>query len=320
MSHTYRLFALVLLVALVGACVGPDYEHVRLAEPQADTVRVPANGPYKLPLRVAVAAVISPVATLDAYGPLLEYLAAHLDRPVELIQRQTYAEINELVRSGQVDVAFVCGGAFVEGERDFGMELLVAPQVRGGTVYYSYLIVPRDSEAQTLADLRGKTLAFTDPLSNSGRLALEYRLFLMGETPDTFFRQITFTYSHDNSIRAVAGRLVDGAVVDSLVYDYTVARDPRFSNQTKVIERSPPYGTPPVVVHPHLNAQLKEDLRSVLLGMDKEEQGRAALRHLLVDRFVPIDYDAYAGIRNMALQVRHGESGGATSADWEQVR
>ena len=320
MQYSRCLFVATLLTVLLGACGRPRYEHVRLAEPQVATARGSGEGTYRLPLRVGVAAVISPAATLDAYGSLVEYLAEKLDRPVKLVQRRTYAEINELLRSGQIDVAFVCGGALVEGERDFGMELLVAPQVRGKTVYYAYLIVPRDSEANTLADLRGKTFAFTDPLSNSGRLALEYRLYLMKETPDTFFRQTTFTYSHDNSIRAVAEHLVDGAVVDSLVYDYTIARDPRFSAQTKVIERSPPYGIPPVVVHPHLNAQLKEALRAVLLNMDQDEQGKAALSHLLVDRFVLISPDAYANIRGMALQLRHGEAGNIVLGEWERVR
>jgi len=261
--------------------------------------------------------VISPAATLEAYGPLLDYLAARLDRPVQLLQRRTYAEINDLLRSGQADVAFVCGGAFVEGERDFGMELLAAPQVRGQTIYRSYLIVPRASDARTLADLRGKAVAFTDPLSNSGRLALEYRLWLMGERPDTFFGQTIFTYSHDNSIRAVADGVVDAAVVDSLVYDYTVARGPQFSSRTRVIERSPPYSVPPVVVHPHLNAQLKEEVRTTLLGMHGDEQGRTALAHLLVDRFVPIRPADYEAIRAMAAQLRHGEPGPAVNADWE---
>ncbi|OIO89629.1 MAG: hypothetical protein AUK03_14155 [Anaerolineae bacterium CG2_30_64_16] len=318
---TRDLIALVLLGALLlASCSPPAYPYVRLAEPQEAVTPAPAGNTLKLPLRLAVAAVVSPTATLEAYGPLADYLAARLRRPVKLIQRPTYAEINELLRSGQADVAFVCGGAFVEGERDFGMELLVAPVVRGQTVYRAYLIVPRVSEAASLADLRGKTLAFTDPLSNSGRLALEYRLSRMGESPDTFFHQTIYTYSHDNSIRAVADHLVDGAVVDSLIYDYTIARSPHFSTQTRVIEQSPPYGVPPVVVHPQLNAALKEELRRVFLEMSQDEQGKAALAHLLVDRFVPIGPEAYASIRGMAAQLRHGETGAAVSAEWEQIR
>jgi len=255
-------------------------------------------------LRVAIAAVISPRATLDAYKPLLDYLSRKLDRPVQLIQRNTYAEINELIRSGGADLAFVCGGAYVEGHRDFGMQLLVAPQVRGQTVYYSYIIVPRDSPAQSLADLRGQTFAFSDPLSNSGYLFPVYRLYQMGEAPATFFRSTLFTYSHDNSIKAVAEHLADGAAVDSLVYDYAVARNPKDSSRTRIIEKSGPYGIPPVVVHPDLDPAFKAQLQAVLLGMKDDAEGRQALQVLLIDRFVVIGESSYDSIRDIAAQIR----------------
>lgn len=287
---------------LLVACGGPSYPRVRLAQEGQPVVA--EAGPRKLPLRVAIAAVISPKATLDAYKPLLDYLGARLNRPVQLIQRNTYAEINELIRSGGADLAFVCGGAYVEGQRDFGMELLVAPQVRGQTVYYSYIIVPRDSPAQSLADLRGQTFAFSDPLSNSGYLFPTYRLSQMGQTAASFFRSTFFTYSHDNSIKAVAAHLADGAAVDSLVYDYAVARNPTDSSRTRIIEKSPAYGIPPVVVHPDLDPALKAQLQAVLLNMHTDPQGRQALQALLIDRFVQVDDSSYDSIRIMAAQIR----------------
>jgi phosphonate transport system substrate-binding protein len=258
----------------------------------------------KMPLRVAIAAVISPRSTLESYDALLDYLSYRLERPVQLVQRQTYAEVNDLVRFGQVDVAFVCGGAYVEGQREFGMELLVAPQMSGGTVYYSYLIVPSDSPARTLSDLRGKVFAFSDPLSNSGRLAPAYQLAQLGATPETFFARTIFTYSHDNSIRAVASKLVDGAAVDSLVYESLVASDPDLAAKTRMLAKSPPYGIPPVVVPPALDSGLKTQLRAALLQMQFDVSGRAALARLRIDRFVSIDDSAYDSIREMARVVR----------------
>ncbi len=109
----------------------------------ADRQPLPAVGEADVtPLRVAFAAVISPRGTVEGYQPLVDYLAERLDRPVELVQRRTYAEVNDLVRRGEVDLAFVCTSAYVIGHREFGMQLLAAPRVNGETVYHSYLIVP----------------------------------------------------------------------------------------------------------------------------------------------------------------------------------
>jgi len=300
----YTLSFVVLLATLVACGPKGDIPYVNLSA-QGNVQAVALDrAPGRLPLRVAVAAVLSPKVTLDSYRGLLDYLAKRLDRSVELLQRPTYAEINELVRSGQADLAFVCGGAYVEAQRDFGMELLVVPQVKGETVYYSYLIVPADSPARSLEDLRGKRFAFTDPLSHSGHLVTQYRLLENGETPDTFFAETIFTYSHDNSVRAVANGLVDGASVDSLVYDLLATREPALAIQTRIIEVSGPYGIPPVVVHPALSSEIKAQLRNALLDMSDDPAGRSALAGLHIDRFVPADPENYDSIRYMASLVR----------------
>lgn len=69
-------------------------------------------------------------------------------------------EVNDLIEKGEVDLAFIYTSAYTVGSDDFGMELLAAPQVNGETIYRSYLIVPVNSEARDMADLRGKVLAF----------------------------------------------------------------------------------------------------------------------------------------------------------------
>ncbi|HWQ27841.1 MAG TPA: phosphate/phosphite/phosphonate ABC transporter substrate-binding protein, partial [Dehalococcoidia bacterium] len=207
------VLAVIVASAAGAACLGdePDLtvrldDRVDIGEVSASPAPTPAAGV----LRIAIAGVMSPSRTLDAYDQLLSYLGKRLGVRVTVDQRSSYAEVNELLRTGQADLAFVCSLAYLEGKEQFGMELLLAPEVGGERVYYSYLIVPADSLATSLADLRGKVFAFSDPLSNSGKLAPEYQLFLLGETPNRFFGRYEYTGSHDNSILAVAEGLVDG--------------------------------------------------------------------------------------------------------------
>jgi len=294
---------LAALVATVACSTEPQYKRVVL--PASGQPRIAsASQPVLAPLRVAIAGVISPKETYKTYQDFLQYLGAQLDRPVELVQRKSYAEINDLIRSGGVDLAFVCSEAFVQGQQDFGMELLAAPQVRGEPRYRSYLIVPHDSAVERLDQLRGKIFAFTDPDSNSGWLVPTYVLMQMGETPESFFHRVVYTYSHDNSIKAVADKLVDGAAVDSLVYDYLLSQDPLLVERTRVVWRSQPFGSPPVVVHPNLAADLKERLKETILGMDADSRGKAILDKLMIDRFVVPDQSAYDPVREMLRSVR----------------
>jgi phosphonate transport system substrate-binding protein len=259
-------------------------------------------------LRVAVGGMITPKAGFGYYRRFLDYLGERLDLQVEYVDREDYAEINRLVRTGGVDVAFVCGGPYVDGRREFGMELLAAPQAYGRTVYYSYIIVPKDSPAMSLRHLRGKTFAFTDPLSNSGKLVPTFLLAKMGETPERFFRKTIYTGKHDTSIKVVAQRVVDGAAVDSLIWEYEDRTDPEFTSATKIIERSPPYGIPPVVVRKGLDPELKERIRSAFLRAHEDGKGAEILKGMAIDRFVVIKDSAYDSIREMQAWI----------AAWEQ--
>jgi len=218
---------------------------------------------------------------------------------VELVQRRTYAEVNELIEAGDVDMAFVCTSAYVAGVRDFGMELLAAPQVNGETVYYSVLIVPADSSAKNIEDLRGGTFAFTDPMSNTGRNYPTYLVQQLGETPDRFFGRTFYTYSHDDAVRAVANHVADGAAVDSLVYDYVLARHPELGERTRIIHRSSPFGIPPVVVSPHVRPQLAALLQTILIQMADDFAGQDALAAAGFERFVLITDEAYDSVREL---------------------
>jgi len=294
------LLLLCCCLPLLAACARPSAAEgvptVRLNDLQQLPPTPPAD---VVPLRVAVAAVISPRSNVESYTPLFNYLANKLNRPVEMVQRRTYQEVNDLLRDGQVDVAFVCTSAYVAGRRAFGMQLLAAPQVGGATVYYSYLIVPADSPARSMADLRGKVFAFTDPISFSGRVYPTSLVRGLGAEPETFFSRTFFTYSHDNAMRAVADGLADGAGVDSLVYEFTISREPDLARRIKVIHRSPPFGIPPVVVGPSIRPQLRAELYDLLVGLHDAPEGPAILAELGLDRFVPIADAAYDSARQL---------------------
>ncbi len=297
--------ALVLLSVASTACSTGEAYDIDFTRPEpapAQDVRLDDRG--EQPLRIGVAPVLSARTNSALYDDLASYLAIRLGRPVELVHGKTYTEINDLVKSGDIAVALVCTNPYLQGQADFGMELLAVPQVHGGLEYYSLLIVGRGSEAKRLADLRGASFAFSDPLSNSGRLVPTYELARLGSSPDAFFSQTIFTYSHEASIRAVAAGVVAGAAVDSLVFEYLAGAEPELASRVQVIERWGPFGINPLVVNPRLDEATKSDLRRVFLEMDSDPEGRILLEKLDIDRFVPGEEDIYDSVREMRAYLR----------------
>lgn len=305
-SVSFGVFLAIPLVALVWATVlvldtddSLNTVEVKLRQrsdmPPVRQISQPSNGS----LRVAISGVLSAGKTIESYEDLLVYMSGSLGQQHSLILKPTYAEINDLIRGERAEVAFVCSLAYVKGNEEFGMELLAVPQKQGKSEYYSYLIVPSGSDDTSLRDLKGGTFAFTDPLSNSGHLVPTYQLSLMGERSVSFFSKYVYTYNHDYSIMAVADRLVDGAAVDSWVYDDLIANNPEIASKTRVIERWGPYGAPPIVVSPALDSQLKERLRAFFLDFHNSEEGARLLAARGIDKFVTVPDSAYDNIRKM---------------------
>jgi phosphonate transport system substrate-binding protein len=131
----------------------------------------------------------------------------------------------------------------------------------------------------------------------------------MNETPETFFKSFDYSRAHDKSIKAVATGVADGAAVDSLIWEYANRTNPEYTSRTKIIKKSPPYGIPPIAVHPEMETRLKDNLRQILMNAHNDEKGREILKGMMVDKFVPINDSAYDSIREMKQWIAKHKDG-----------
>src|SRR5574341_1233226 len=251
-------------------------------------------------LRIGIGARISPRESFAYYDAMLAYVGKKLGRNVEMVQYTTYDEIDAALERLELDFAFICSGPYVRDRARFGVALLVAPQAHGAPVYYSYALVPATSPAKSFADLRGMRYAFTDPKSNTGRLVPTYLIARdFGVSPEAFFGRVSYTWSHDRSIDEVHAGTVDGASVDSLIYDYVAKRSPKRVKNVRILARSAPYGIPPFVSTRAADPLVKQRLRAIMLGMHEDPEGKRILDGIMIDRFIIPKDATYDSVRDM---------------------
>jgi len=270
------------------------------------------------PIRIGVSSMITPVDTVKYYQEIIDYIGARIRQPVRMVHRRTYEEMDGLLERGEVKIAFICSAPYVKDRERFGVELLVAPSVNGSTRYQSYIIVHSDSPIKTFPELKGKSFAFTDPNSNTGKIYPTYLLKTMGYVPEIFFGRTLYSYSHNKSVEMVAKKVAEGAAVESMVYEYMRKTGSPYARQTKIIKRSPPFGIPPVVVTRDIGPGLKNKVREAFLSMGNSPKGKAILDAMMIDGFVEVpdgNYDsiremerAVAGISTVSKKVRNGKS------------
>lgn len=234
---------------------------------------------------------------LDLYERWAAYLGRKVGRPVQFVQRRSYREAMELLEIGEHDFSWICSFPYAKYRDAKFFGLLTVPVFDGEPLYRSYIIVHKNGSARTIGDFEGRVFAYSDPDSNTGYAVPRQMLNDLGRNPDRFFRHTFFTYSHTETIEAVAERVADGAAVDSYVWEYLNKREPRLTAKTKVIQKSGTFGFPPLVYRTGIDPALRDKMADVLLTMDKNPEGRALLGELMLDRFITASSSLYDGVR-----------------------
>jgi phosphonate transport system substrate-binding protein len=304
-----RLLLLTILI-MNGVFACSDNERIQVDFRKRVDVDRTERQPDRTLLNVAVASMISPDETMAYYHVLLGYIAERTGRKINLVQRKTYAEVDALLASGGIDLAFICSGPYAMDKDRYGFEALVVPEVRRSPAYRAYLLVGAPGPALRFEDLKGKVFAFSDPDSNAGCIVPRHLLAQMGERPQTFFGKVIFTQSHDNSILAVSRGLVDGAFVHEHIWDYYRRKNPEVTSRVRIVYESEPFGNPPLVAGTSMPAELRHRIRDLLLAMHSDPYGAGILASLAIDRFILPDDRLYDPVRKMLAGIDQLEENG----------
>ncbi|MDF2633507.1 MAG: phosphonate transporter, periplasmic phosphonate-binding protein [Pelosinus sp.] len=258
------------------------------------------------PIRVGVSLSMGPSETNIYYRLIAEYIEQFTRRPVVLIQRKSNAEITALLAKGGIDIAFFSSGEYISYNGREEIELLVMEECNGSPVYESYIIVSRNSAVNSLKDLSGKSFAFSDPLSYSGYFTVVNLLQQMDTTPERFFNRFFYTYSQDKSLRAVANRVVDGAAINSLTYEYIKKTNPDLADGVRIIDTSGRAGAGPVVIRKNITSGEKKLWRILFLNMHRSPEAYLAMQGLMINRFVEPKAELLNDVAETISKMRNG--------------
>ncbi len=258
-----------------------------------------------VPIRFGLTAVVvrENLRFLDQWA---YYLSKKMGQPVEFVRRRSYREVMDMLKSGSLDFAWICGFPYVQNRDPEFIKMLSVPVYKGSPLYHSFIIVPKDSPYQSLDDLKGKTFAYSDPESNSGYLYPQYLLAQKGTNKESFFRQTFFTFNHAETVEAVAEQFADGGAVDSYIWEYLQEFRPELAEKTRVINQSPVFGFPPLVSRLGVDLETVWRMKRVIKGMDEDPDGRKFLNGLKLDSFGESPDSIFKNIREMAQKIRTG--------------
>lgn len=220
------------------------------------------------------------------YEAVAVSLGQALGQEVHLTQAQYDPLDDPMLLEDHLDLAFICGLPFIRHVRQnetlvaIAAPIMQAPRYQACPVYFSDVIVHRDSRFSTFADLAGTTFCYNDLGSNSGYNLVRQRL-MQGHHPSNFFGRSIASGSHQQSIRWVLDGIADCAAIDSTVLEQELRNIPEFSNQLRKIESIGPCPMPPVVAAKRLGKSCIHQLQTALLQPSEALRSRMTQANIL---------------------------------------
>jgi len=176
--------------------------------------------------------------------------------------------------------------------------------------YASALVVPRDSPARRIADLRGARAAWVDRHSAAGYVVPRIQLAAAGVDPRTDLGEQTFAGSHEAVARAVASGEADfGATFahretgDAIVGPWSSS--PELAEAVRVLATFGKIPSDLIVARSELDLDLRVRITRALRSMNADETGRRIVRELFdVERFRLLEPEDYESLQKMARDAR----------------
>jgi phosphonate transport system substrate-binding protein len=276
---------------------------IRLAGVMAGVLLLLSVAPIGADSSRTLVLAIQPTSTPEALAADSKEIEGFLESRLEGVDvvirvPMLYAGTIEALRFGNADAAFMGAWPASLAARHAKADVVLA-EVREVVIgeekvekpfYFSYWVVPKESEIRSIEELRGKRVAFPSPLSTSGFVApmaslVEKKLLSVegGKVdPRAFFGEVRYAGGYAQAWEALRRGQVDATVIAG---DVPEALYREVLGATRVVGEQGPIPSHAVVFRKDLSEPLRSKLKAALLELGAPERS-ALMRKFVSGIFV----------------------------------
>ncbi|TYP72043.1 phosphate/phosphite/phosphonate ABC transporter substrate-binding protein [Paenibacillus methanolicus] len=201
-------------------------------------------------------------------------LSEKIGLPVESYQATSYNAAIEAMKNGKADYALFGPFSYIVAVERAGVEPIAEitmPAMADKPA--SVIVVPKDSPIQTVADLKGKTFGFVDPVSTTGHLMPKATIVKeLGITPEElendFFKDVQFAGGHDKAMLGVVRGQYDAAGVSAMIPAMLEEKGVIEKDSYRIIAGSESLPGTAIGIRGDLPQTLKDSVKEFLLSYD----------------------------------------------------
>ena len=166
------------------------------------------------------------------------------------------------------------------------------------------IVVPAESKAKSLKDLKGQTIVLPKRLQHYPLLYLQQELLDGGSEPKNYFGSIVAYADTDEGIETVVEKGAAAVLVDVESWKGYQERKPGRAKKLKVIDESEPFPTAAVLYHPTVwGAEELKTLNTVLCSAHTKSFTRQLLNFWRISKFIPYSADYQKVVKGILAEL-----------------
>lgn len=237
---------------------------------------------------------------------IINHIAQQLDIQITFVNDISYSERHRQFKAGEISGGWICGLPYArmvdtqQAKLDLlGAPVMQKPRYQNQPIYFSDVVVHRESNFYSFADLQGASWAFNEVGSQSGYNITRYHLANLGFTSG-YFGQTIPSGAHQASLKMVLDKKVDASAIDSTVLETEMILHPEISRDLRIVERLGPSPMPPWVIAKAIPEDVRDSIKEAMLSMHLIPIGQAILAGGQIKRIAQVYDQDYDLIRQMA--------------------
>ncbi|TCP69394.1 phosphate/phosphite/phosphonate ABC transporter substrate-binding protein [Baia soyae] len=255
--------------------------------------------------------------TLEAKAkPLEKMLGDKLGMKVKVSVSTDYPTIIEAMSSKKVDVGFLPPSAYVLAKQKNAADVILqslrygvnekdgSPTKDKVEYYKAQYVVKADSPIKSIADLKGKKIAFQNVTSSAGYVWPAVELKEAGVDPLKDVKPITLK-GHDQALLSVLNGDVDAAATFQDARNLLKKEHPDIFAKTKVIYVTKPIPNDTVAVRPGIDPELKNKVTQAFLDLSNDPKAVEIFRSIYThEGYVKTDDSKFASVREYETKAK----------------
>jgi phosphonate transport system substrate-binding protein len=236
--------------------------------------------------------------TVRDFTPLATLLSQELGRPVRIETDKDFDSFMNRVYARKFDLVHLNQLQYVQAHQKAGYQAIVKMCDKASCTIRAVIVARRDTAISTVADLRGKIIAFADPGAMVSHVLAKSLLREQGLK--TVQYTTIFARNPPNALLAVYNAEADAAGVGESVLQREEIKQLIDLNQLRILAQSRPIPHLPIAVSGDMDKALALRVQQILTGLAKRPEGRRILDQIGIDRFEEANDREYAVVRRLS--------------------